>query len=54
MKAPVSRPVRRKPQRMTLPDVPEHAPRPAAAKTPPPEEPELDETIRKMLEAAYT
>ena len=51
MKTPKSRLGRPNPKRVPLPVVPEHTSQPAK---PVVEEPELDETIRKMLEAAYT
>ncbi len=56
MKAPKSRPGRPNPKRIAVPAVPEYAARPApvAPMAEPAADIELDETIRKMLEAAYT
>ena len=54
MKAMKPRLGRPKSKRIPLPAVPEHTAKPAKTVDPKVEEPELDETIRKMLEAAYT
>ncbi len=54
MKAPKPRPGRSQTKRFPLPSVPEHTTQPAKAEVPKTEEPDMNETIRKMLEAAYT